>query len=135
MHIFVYSFYITKLRLKQWPSLLIYSKDVEVNKSSLIASCQSETSSTIPSLDVDGYAGISVPWKTSKEVTLEGKSLIMSRFYIISTSCTHSLIFLLMTTNIILIIYGALKWKRRTDLTELKKFYVNYIFLAIRHCD
>lgn len=52
----------------QTPSLLTCSKDFAVNRSSLIASCQSETSSTIPSLDVDGYAGISVPWKTSKEV-------------------------------------------------------------------
>lgn len=78
--------------------IIIYSKDVEVNKSSLIASCQSETSSTIPSLDVDGYAGISVPWKTSKEVTLEGKSLIMSRFYVMSTSCTQSYLFIDITT-------------------------------------
>lgn len=78
----------------QWrSSLLTYSKDVDVSRFSLIASCQSETSFTIPSLDVDGYAGISVPWKTSKEVILESKSLITLRFYVMLTFCTHSLIF------------------------------------------
>lgn len=128
MYIYLCSFCIIKLKLRhmtvKWrSSLLTYSKDAEVNRFSLIVSCQSETSFTIPSLDVDGYAGISVPWKTSKEVTLKSKSLITSRFYVMLTSCMHTQPYLLVDIMVcnVLIMHGILFQEELIDL-NIKDF-------------
>lgn len=67
------------------PPTIVYTfLRLRANTVCLIALPQPETSSAIPSLDVDGYAGISVPQKTSKELMFKGKSLITSTFYVLS---------------------------------------------------